>query len=292
MSILLNAETKVVVQGITGSAGGMHTKNMLEYGTKIVAGVRPGAEGQEVHGVPVFNTVKSAVEKTGANTSILFVPGGVVKSAAIEAMDAGIKLLVIVPEHVPLHDTMEIVTYAKKKGVVVIGPNTAGMIAPESKTKVGFVPNGYFVPGSVGVASRSGTLMYEIISRLTLNELGQTTCIGVGGDPIVGTRFPELLKMFQKDPQTKAILLIGEIGGSQEEDAAALVSSGVVTKPVIAYIAGRSAPKGKKIGHAGAIVAGDKGTMESKLAAFEDAGIKVAKTPGEVVELVRKALSL
>ncbi len=287
---MIDSSTRVVVQGITGKAGSLHTKTMLEYGTNIVAGVRPGAEGEEVHGILVYNKVKSAVAEHDANASILFVPGPLVKGAALEAINAGIRLLVIIPEHVPIHDTIEIMEHARKKGAAVVGPNTAGLIYPEYKCKIGFVPNKYFIPGPVGIGSRSGTLMYELVARLTRSNIGQSLCVGVGGDPIVGMRFPQLLRIFQKDKNTKAILLIGEIGGTQEEDAAELVVSGEITKPVVAYMAGHSAPKEKKIGHAGAIVSGEKGTMESKLRAFEKAGIGVAKTPGEVVNLICKSL--
>ncbi len=289
--VLVDQDTRLLVQGITGKAGSLHTKTMLEYGTKIVAGVRPGAEGEEIHRVPVYNKVKTAVEETGANTSVLFVPGALVKGAALEAINAGIKLLVIIPEHVPIHDTIEILEYARKKGTTVVGPNTAGLIVPPLRCKIGFVPNRYFVPGPVAVASRSGTLMYEIVARLTLSGIGQTACVGVGGDPIVGTRFEEFLRMLESDAKTEMVLLIGEIGGTQEEDAANLVMSGEFTKPVVAYIAGHSAPAGKKIGHAGAIVSGDKGTMDSKLKAFERAGIQAAKTPSEVVNMIQSNLN-
>lgn len=286
MESLVDDNTKVVVQGITGNMGSLHTETMLEYGTKIVAGVRPGAEGQVVHGVPVYNTVKTAVEKHGANTSILFVPPTMVKNGAIEAIDAGIKTLILVSEHVPIQDTIEILERAKRSGARIIGPNTAGLISPWHKCKIGFVPNRYFVPGPVSVATRSGTLMYELVSRLTLKGIGQSTCVGAGGDPVVGTRFAELLRIYEADPKTELILLIGEIGGTQEEEAAALVKSGEVKKPVVAYLAGRSAPKGKRMGHAGALISGDTGTMENKLKAFSEANIPVARTPEELVELI------
>lgn len=288
MSILVGPDTKVLIQGITGRAGRLHTQSMLEYGTTIVAGVRPGAEGEEVCGVPVYNRVKSAVAETGANASVLFVPAHAVKGAALEAIDAGIKLLVIIPEHVPLHDTLEIINEARKRGAIVIGPNTAGMIAPPVKCKLGFMPNRYYIPGPVGVVTRSGTLTYEIVSRLTLAGIGQTTCVGVGGDAAVGTRFPDLLKLFEADPETKVMLLVGELGGTQEEEAAELVRTGLITKPVIAYIAGYSIPSGKRFGHAGTIVEGNRGTIESKLNAFAEAGIPVAKFPADVVKLIKE----
>ncbi len=290
MDDLVNSETRVVVQGITGSMGSRHTETMLEYGTRIVAGVRPGAEGQEVHGVPVYNTVKTAVEKHDANTSILFVPPTAVKQGAIEAITAGIKLLVLVSEHIPIQDTMELLEHARMHGARIIGPNTAGMIAPWERCKIGFVPNKYFIPGPISAATRSGTLMYEIISRITLLGIGQSICVGAGGDSIVGTRFAELLKIYEKDPKTELSILIGEVGGTQEEEAAALVKSGAVVKPVLAYIAGRSAPKGKRMGHAGALISGDTGTMESKLRAFADAEVPVAKTPEELIQMVNAKL--
>lgn len=287
MGILVDENTKVIVQGITGRAGSLHTKGMLDYGTKIVAGVRPGAAGEEVHGIPVYNTVKSALEEQDANASILFVPGNMVKGAALEAIYAGIKLLVIIPEHVPLHDTIEILEAASESGTSVVGPNTPGLISPAEKCRLGFLPSQYYIPGDVGIASRSGTLTYEIVSRLTLAGIGQSTCLGIGGDPIIGTNFSDVIRLFEKDPKTKKILLIGEIGGTMEEDACELILNGEVKKPVFAYIAGHTAPTGKRIGHAGAIISGKKGTMQSKLEAFEKAGIKVAKTPSEVVELIR-----
>lgn len=280
----------MVVQGITGNAGSTHAKTMLEYGTKVVAGVKPGGAGQEVLGVPVYDTVKDAVAAKGANTAIMFVPAKAAKGAAFEAIDAGIKTLVVIPEHVPPLDVIAILEKAEQNGVMVVGPNTPGIINPGAKTKVGFVPNQYYIPGNVGVASRSGTLTYEIVSRLTNKGIGQSTCLGVGGDPIVGTPFPKIVRMFQEDSETKVILLVGEIGGSQEEEVAELVKKGVVTKPVIAYIAGSTAPQGKRLGHAGALISGEKGTIASKLSAFDSSGIKVAKMPKEVVELVEKAL--
>lgn len=290
MSIIAFKDTRVLIQGITGSAARHHTKNMLAYGTKIVAGVRPGAGGQEVEGVPVFDNVAEACEAHRIDATILFIPASRVKAAALEALTNGVKLLVIVTEHVPLHDAMQILEEKDRRGATVIGPNTPGMISPPERTLLGFVPSRYFAPGPVGLASRSGTLTYEFASRLTDAGLGQSTCIGVGGDRIVGLRFKEALQLFQADPQTEAVLLVGEIGGTMEEEAAELVASGAVTKPVIAYIAGHTAPEGTKVGHAGAIVAGSRGTIKSKLEAFERAGIKVANRPAEVVDLVRQAL--
>jgi succinyl-CoA synthetase alpha subunit len=264
---------------------------MLDYGTGIVAGARPGAGGSKVHGVPVFDTATEAVEAAGANASILFVPARAMKAAAFEAMDAGIRLLVMVSEHVPLHDTLAIVAKSEETGARVVGPNTPGLISPKERVKIGFVPSQYYVPGPIGVASRSGTLTYEIVSRLTLAGIGQTLCVGVGGDPVVGTTFAQMARLFEADHETKAMLFVGEVGGSMEEEVADLVTRKEIVKPVVAYIAGRTAPEGKRMGHAGAIVAGGRGSIRSKLAAFEAAGIPVAAVPGEVVDLVREACS-
>jgi len=291
MSVLVDTETRVLVQGITGSAARHHTERMLEYGTKIVAGMRPGAGGTRVHDVPVFDTVEEAVVARNPNTAILFVPAMAMKDAAFEALDAFIGLVVMVSEHVPLHDTMEIIAKAEAHGAAVIGPNTPGLISPSAECKIGFVPSQYYIPGPVGIASRSGTLTYEIVSRLTLAGIGQTTCVGVGGDPIVGTTFSTMARLFESDPETVAILLIGEVGGSMEEEVAEMVRRGEITKPVVAYIAGRTAPEGKRMGHAGAIVAAGRGSIRSKLEAFEAASIPVAAVPDEVVGLVRESLT-
>jgi succinyl-CoA synthetase alpha subunit len=291
MSIIINSQTRLVVQGITGSAASHHTKLMMEYGTNIVAGVRPGAGGNLVHDVPVFDTVQQAVEMRQPNTSILFIPARVMKLAAFEALEAGVKTIVMVSEHIPLHDTMAIIAKAKQLNVRVIGPNTPGLISPSEKCKVGFVPSAYYIPGKVGVASRSGTLTYEIVSRLTRAGIWQSTCVGIGGDPIIGSSFSDVLKLFQNDPATKAILLVGEIGGTMEEEAAALVEQDEITKPVVAYLAGRTAPADKKMGHAGAIIAGGRGTIASKLEAFRQAKIPVAAVPNDVVPLIEKALN-
>ena len=290
MSILAGSKTKVIVQGITGSAARLHTEIMLDYGTRIVAGARPGAAGEVVCGVPVYNTVKEASLKHQIDASVLFVPGKAAKNAAIEALDAGIMLLVIVAEGVALHDSMMMIEKAKEYGATIIGPNTPGLISPSERTKIGFVPSQYYTPGPIGVASRSGTLTYEIVSRLTLAGIGQTTCLGVGGDPIIGLSFSKALSLFEKDQDTKAILLIGEIGGTMEEDASELLKKGGISKPIFAYIAGRTAPVGKRVGHAGAIIEGDRGTIESKLQAFESAGIPVAFTPADIVGIARKIL--
>jgi len=286
MSILVGPDTKVIVQGITGRAGSLHTAGMLAYGTKIVGGVRPGAGGEEVNGVPVWNKVKAAVAETGANTSVLFVPAATAKGAALEAIAAGIRLLVMVPEHVPPHDTLEILEAAEEAGAMVVGPNTPGLIAPPLKCKLGFMPDRYCIPGQVGIASRSGTLAYEVLARLTAAGIGQSTCVGIGGDPTIGLRFTDLLPMFEADPETKLILLVGEIGGSQEEEAAEMIASGKISKPVIAYIAGKSVPQGKQIGHAGAIISGERGTWAGKVTALAASGVGVAKTLGELPGLI------
>ncbi len=290
MSALVDADTKVLIQGITGSAARLHTRIMRQYGTAVVAGVRPGAGGQTVEQVPVYDSVAEAVEQTGANAGVLFVPSFAIKGAVFEAIAAGLKLLVMVPEHVPLHDTMAIVERAAQRGVRVIGPNTPGLICPRTRCKMGFLPQQYFVDGPVGVASRSGTLTYEIVSRLHAVGIGQSTCVGVGGDPIVATTFAEVSLAFQEDADTRAIVLIGEIGGSMEEEVAELIVAGKVTKPMVAFLAGRNAPEDKRMGHAGAIVAAGRGSIASKLAAFDRAGVQVADQPADVVPLVQGLL--
>lgn len=291
MSIIANQYSKVLIQGITGNAARLHTKNMLDYGTKIVAGTKPGGGGEEVHGVPVYSSVAEAVEKhPDLNTTILFVPPKGTKEAALEALNAGIKIVVMVAEHVPLHDNLMVLEEAGKKGALVIGPNTPGLISPSEQTKLGFVPSQYFIPGPVGVASRSGTLTYEIVSRLTSHGIGQTTCIGVGGDPIVGAPFPKILQLFEEDSETKAVLLIGEIGGTREEEAAEMIRDRRITKPVFSYLVGRTAPEGKRVGHAGALIEGSRGTIESKLSFFKEAGVPVAETPADVIRIAKEIL--
>jgi succinyl-CoA synthetase alpha subunit len=290
MSILAFKDTQVLIQGITGGAARHHTENMLAYGTKIVAGTRPGAGGQQVHGVPVYNSVAEACAQHRIDASILFIPAKFTKASAIEALRAGIKLLVIVTEHVPLHDAMAIMEEKQRQGAVIIGPNTPGMISPPEKAILGFVPTRYFTPGPMGLASRSGTLTYELVSRLTAAGLGQSTCIGVGGDRMVGLRFADVLLRFEDDPQTHAVMLVGEIGGTMEEEAAELVGSGRVSKPVIAYLAGQTAPEGMKLGHAGAIVDGGRGAMKTKIQALREGGVLVAGQPAEAIELARQAL--
>jgi succinyl-CoA synthetase alpha subunit len=287
MSIFVDGKTQVVVQGATGHQGQFHIGEMLRFGTKVVAGVTPGKQGEAVHGVPIFNTMEDAVTKTNANTSLVLVPARFAKDAVFEALDAGIKTIVVITENIPFHDAMEFVHYAKYKNAVVIGPNCPGIASPGKNVKVGILPSGIFIKGHVGVASRSGTLTYEIVNSLSEQKIGQSTCVGLGGDPIIGTTFIDALEAFEKDKETKAIVLVGEIGGTAEEDAAEYITQHI-TKPVFAFIAGRTAPPGKRMGHAGAIIARGKGTAESKIKAFEKAGVKLARFPTEIADLVEK----
>jgi len=289
MAVIIDRNTRAIVQGITGSQGQFHTGQMLAFGTNIVGGVNFKKAGQQVHGVPVFATVHEAVEKTGANASVMFVPAPGVKDAAFEAIHAGIKVLVLIPEHVPTQETMEIMAYAKRHGVRVIGPNTFGIISPGEKCKLGIMPNHIYKPGPVGIVARSGTLSYEIAFNLSNAGLGQTTVIGMGGDRVIGTNFVDALELFNADPATEAIVMVGEIGGIQEELAAEYIKQHV-RKPVVAYLAGKSAPPGKRMGHAGAIIEGNRGTYQSKVEALTAAGVKVAALPWEIVDLVREAL--
>jgi len=289
MAILINENTKVIVQGITGREGSRHTQYMLQYGTKILAGVTPGKGGQNVQGVPVFDTVEEALRKfPDINTSIVFVPAQFAADSVYEAIDAGIKLIVIITEHIPIHDALRFVNYAKRRGVTIIGPNCPGVVSP-LKSKVGILPNHiYTKSGPVGIISRSGTLTYEISYHLTQAGIGQSTVVGIGGDPIIGTDMIEVVRMFEEDPETKYIVVIGEIGGTMEERVAQYIGSGKVTKPVVAYIAGRTAPPGKRMGHAGAIVSMGMGSYESKVKAFQEVNVPVARTPTEVVKLIKK----
>lgn len=289
MAVIIDRNTRVIVQGITGSQGQFHTGQMLAFGTNIVGGVNFKKAGQQVHGVPVFATVHEAVEKTGANASVMFVPAPGVKDAAFEAIHAGIKVLVLIPEHVPTQETMEIMAYARQHGVRVIGPNTFGIISPGEKVKMGIMPNHIYKPGPVGIVARSGTLSYEIAYNLSNAGYGQTTVIGMGGDRVIGTNFVDALELFNADPETEAIVMVGEIGGIQEELAAEYIKEHV-RKPVVAYLAGKSAPPGKRMGHAGAIIEGNRGTYGSKVEALTAAGVKVAALPWEIVDLVREAL--
>ncbi|MGD0249666.1 MAG: succinate--CoA ligase subunit alpha [Thermoplasmata archaeon] len=289
MSVLVDRDTRVVVQGITGHQGTTHTRQMKAFGTQVVAGVTPGKGGHEVEGVPVFDSVREAVERAGANTSCVFVPAPWAKDALIEAVDAGIRLCTVVTEHIPFHDMLVMYHYARAKGARIIGPNCPGIAAPGT-AKVGIIPNLVFRPGRVGVVSRSGTLTYEIVNGIKEHGLGQSTCIGLGGDPVVGTSFVDALPLFESDPETDLVVLVGEIGGTAEEDGAEYIKHHF-TKPVVAYIAGRSAPPGKRMGHAGAIITRGKGTAESKLAALEAAGARVARFPYEVPDLVAEVLA-
>lgn len=286
MSIFVDENNTVVVQGATGHQGVFHIGEMQRFGTKVVAGVTPGKAGEDVHGVPVFNTVRDAVIDTKANTSLVLVPARFAKDAVFEALDAGIQTVVVITENIPFHDAMEFVHYAKYKQAVLIGPNCPGIASP-GKTKIGILPGGIFLKGKTGVASRSGTLTYEIVNSLSERGIGQSTCVGLGGDPIIGTTFIDALQAFEKDKATKAIVLVGEIGGTAEEDAAEYIK-GNIHKPVFAFIAGRTAPPGKRMGHAGAIISRGKGTAESKIKAFEKAGVKLASFPTEIADLVEK----
>ena len=289
MSILINRDTKVLCQGITGKAGAFHTRGCLEYGTQMVAGVTPGKGGQTAEGLPVFDTVMEAVDQTGADASMIFVPPPFTADAILESLDAGIKVIVAITEGVPVIDMVRVYEKVRASDAVLIGPNCPGLITAE-ECKIGIMPGYIHQRGKVGVMSRSGTLTYEAVWQTSSLELGQTTCVGLGGDPIVGTSFIDVLGRFQDDDETEAILMIGEIGGSAEEEAAAFVKEHV-TKPVAAFIAGRTAPPGKRMGHAGAIISGGKGTAEEKIAALRDAGIEVADSPADMGEAVQRAIA-
>jgi succinyl-CoA synthetase alpha subunit len=290
VSVLIDKETRLVVQGITGREGSFHAKQMMEYGTRIVAGVTPGKGGQKFEGtVPIFNSVHEAVAETGANTSVIYVRAPFAADAIREASDAGVKLVVCISEGVPVRDMLTVVPYLRERGTRLVGPNCPGLIAPAHRTRVGILPTNIFNPGSIGVVSRSGTLTYEVVFQLTRNGMGQSTCIGIGGDPVIGTNFIDTLKLFQADDDTEAIALIGEIGGTDEEEAAAFIKESM-TKPVVAFIAGQTAPPGKRMGHAGAIVAGGKGTAAEKVAAFEAVGVPVAKIPSEISPRLKELL--
>ncbi len=289
MSILINKDTRLIVQGITGRDGGFHAGKMKEYGTNIVGGTSPGKAGERVSGIPVFNTVLEAVEATNANTSVIFVPAPFAKDAMMEAADAGIKLIICITEGVPTLDVVEAYRYIKLKGANLIGPNCPGLISP-NQSMVGIMPTMIFKEGRTGVISRSGTLTYEVVYNLTVNGMGQSTAVGVGGDPIVGLYYEDLLEMFENDPDTDSIALIGEIGGDAEERAAEYIKKHI-TKPVAVFIAGQEAPPGKQMGHAGAIISSGTGTAAEKIAAFEAAGVPVAKEPSEIPDLIKRQLS-
>ncbi|HLB55117.1 MAG TPA: succinate--CoA ligase subunit alpha [Gemmatimonadales bacterium] len=288
MSIFVDRATRLVVQGITGRDGAFHARQMLEYGTPIVAGVTPGKGGQRFEGgVPIFHTVVEAVAETGANTSVIYVPPALAAGAIAEAADAGIGFIVCITEGIPVLDMARTLPFVREKRARLLGPNCPGLITPGA-AKVGIIPGQICAPGRVGLVSRSGTLTYEVVNHLTRNGIGQSTCVGIGGDPLIGTNFIDVLRAFEDDPGTEAIVMLGEIGGTDEQNAAKFVSE-YVTKPVVGFIAGQTAPKGRRMGHAGAIISGSSGTAEEKIQAFEAAGIAVMRRPLDVVDLVRKS---
>jgi succinyl-CoA synthetase alpha subunit len=293
MSILVDEKTRVVVQGITGNEGLFHTRQMVEYGTKVVAGVTPGKGGQRIEGIPVFNTVMEAVKETSANASAIFVPPAFAADAILEAADAGVSIIVCLTEGIPTLDMVTVKKVLKEKGSKLIGPNTPGIISP-GKCKIGVMAGYIHKPGKVGIISRSGTLTYEVVDQLTKKGIGQSTCVGIGGDQIIGLNYVDLLDLFEKDPQTKAVIMIGEIGGTAEEEAAQFIKKNV-RKPVVAFIAGLTAPPGRRMGHAGAIIAGGKGTAKEKMEVLEKAGVKVVRNPalvGEEIEGILKGKKL
>jgi succinyl-CoA synthetase alpha subunit len=286
MSVLVDEDTKVLVQGITGHQGRFHSQAMMDFGTNVVGGVTPGKGGATVNGLPVFDTVQEAVDETGADASVVFVPAAFARDAALEALDAGIELVNVVTEHIPTQDAIAFDHYARYQDAHVVGPNCPGVCSPGEGTKLGILPNRIFEPGNVGIVSRSGTLTYEMVGALTEAGIGQSTCLGIGGDPCPGTTFVDALELFEDDPGTDEIILVGEIGGTAEEEAAEYITENV-SKPVHAYIAGRSAPTGKQMGHAGAIVTRGQGTAESKIDAFERAGCEVMDFPTDAPDYVK-----
>ncbi len=290
MSIFIDNSTKLLVQGITGRDGSFHAKQMLEYGTQVVGGVTPGKGGQKFEGtVPIFNTVAEAVKETGANTSVIYVPPPFAADAMMEAADAGVQFIVCITEGVPVLDMTRVYPFVKERGARLLGPNCPGLITP-GQSKVGIIPGRICMPGNVGVVSRSGTLTYEVVYQLTRAGIGQSTCVGIGGDPINGTNFIDVLAAFEKDPQTKAVAMMGEIGGTDEQDAAVWIKENM-TKPVVGFIAGQTAPPGRRMGHAGAIISGSAGTAAEKIEAFETAWMGVAKRPMDFVQLIQERLA-
>jgi succinyl-CoA synthetase alpha subunit len=289
VSILLSRTSRVLVQGITGRDGSFHAKGMLDYGTRVVAGVTPGKGGETVHGIPVFDSVEEAASKTGADVSVIYVPAGLAQDAIYEAVDAEMPLVVCITEGIPVRDMVEVAAYMRGRSTRLIGPNCPGLISPGA-SKVGIMPGFIHKPGRIGVVSRSGTLTYEVVWQLTRAKMGQSTCIGIGGDPIIGTRFVDALALFEADDGTDAIVLIGEIGGTDEEEAAALIEDHV-SKPVVAFIAGQTAPPGRRMGHAGAIIAGGRGTAADKMKALEAAGISVVLSPADLGSRMKDLLS-
>ncbi|MCG7317179.1 MULTISPECIES: succinate--CoA ligase subunit alpha [Brevibacillus] len=288
MSVFINKDTKVIVQGITGSTALFHTKQMLEYGTKIVGGVTPGKGGTEVEGVPVFNTLSEAIESTGATASVIYVPARFAADAILEAVDAELDLVICITEHIPVLDMVKVKRYMEGKKTRLVGPNCPGVITPD-ECKIGIMPGYIHKKGHVGIVSRSGTLTYEAVHQLTVEGIGQSTAVGIGGDPVNGTNFIDVLKAFNEDPETYAIIMIGEIGGTAEEEAALWVKEHA-TKPVVGFIGGRTAPPGKRMGHAGAIISGGKGTADEKIRVMNECGIKVAETPAVMGELLISVL--
>ncbi len=291
MSVFADGNTRLLIQGITGREGSFHARQMLEYGTKVVAGVTPGKGGQTFEStVPVFNTVAEAVRDTGANTAVIYVPPMAAAAAIVEAADAAVPIVVCITEGIPVLHMSRAMPFVRSLGVRLIGPNCPGLITPGTRTKVGIIPGNICSPGRVGLVSRSGTLTYEVVNHLTRAGIGQSTCVGIGGDPINGTDFVDALRLFEADPNTDAVLMMGEIGGNAEEQAAALKASGGFTKPMAAFIAGQTAPTGKRMGHAGAIISGGSGKASDKIAALEDAGIRVAQSPADMGAALKAAL--